>query len=76
MDALLADFADIRIACFIRLALFIADFRQLHHDEFAFAAILGVQLHHGVGGGGRAGEEVEDNGIFFPENLFELLFEL
>ena len=64
-DAFLADFGDGLVACFVGFAFFVADFGQLHHDELALAAIFGVELHDGVGGGGGAGEEVEDYVIFF-----------
>ena len=63
-DALLADFADILVACFMGFAFFIAGFRQLYHNEFAVAAILGVELHDRVGGGGGAGEEIHNDRIF------------
>ena len=53
-DALLANFADVLVACFVGFACFIALFRELHHDEFAVSAVLGVELHDGMGGGGRA----------------------
>ena len=62
-DALFADFADVFVARLVRFGFFIAGFGQLHHNEFAVTAVLGVQLHDSVGGGGRAGEEVEDNSI-------------
>ena len=60
-DALLADFADGFVACFVGFACFIALFRKLHHDKFAVPAVLGVELHDGMGGGGGAGEEVKDS---------------
>ncbi|MEF2800086.1 MAG: hypothetical protein U0N50_08540 [Christensenellales bacterium] len=59
-NALFADLADIFVACFVGFACFIALFWKLHHDEFAVSAVLSVELHNGVGGGGRAREEVED----------------
>ncbi len=37
---------------------------HLHQDEPAVAAVLPVQVQHGVGGGAGAGERVEDDGIF------------
>ena len=64
-DALFADFADVFVARLVRFGFFIAGFGQLHHNEFAVTAVLGVQLHDSVGGGGRAGEEVEDDEVFF-----------
>ena len=60
-DALLADSADGFVACFVGFACFIALFGKLHHDEFAVSAVLGVELHDGMGSGGGAREEVEDN---------------
>ena len=63
-NAFFADFGDGFVACFVGFAFFVADFGQLHHDEFALAAVFGVELHNGVGGGGGAGEEVEDDVIF------------
>ena len=64
-DALLADFADILVACLIRFGFFLARFRQLYHDELAVAAVFRVELHDRVGSGGRAGEEVENNAVTF-----------
>ena len=64
-DALFADFTDVLVTRFIGFAGFVAFFGKLNHDEFAVSAVLGVELHHGVGGGGRTGEEVEDDGILF-----------
>ena len=63
-DAFLANIADGFIASFVGFALFAADFRELYHDELAVAAVLGIELHDGVGGGGGAGEEVEKNLVF------------
>lgn len=57
-DALFADFADVLVARFIGFAGFVAGFGKLHHDEFAVSTVLGVELHHGVGCGSGAGEEV------------------
>ena len=57
-DALFADLTDIFISSLEGLGLFITRFRQLHHDEFAAPAVLGVELHDRVGSGGRAGEEI------------------
>lgn len=57
-DTLLADVADCFVPSFVGFALFVTGFGQLHHDELAVAAILGVELHDGVGGGGGAGEEI------------------
>ena len=62
-DALFADLADILVARLVGLAGFIALFGKLHHNEFSVSAVLGVELHHRVGGSGRAGEEVEDEGV-------------
>ncbi len=36
-------------------------------------AVLGVELHDGVGGGGGAGEEVEDNIISINVNIYKEL---
>ena len=55
-DALLADLADVFVPRLVGLALFIAGFRQLHHDKLPVAAVLGVELHDRVGGGGRSAE--------------------
>ena len=60
-DALFADFTDVFVTGFIGFAGFVAFFGQLHHDEFAVSAVLGIQLHHSMGGGSRAREEVENN---------------
>ena len=60
-DALLADFTDGLVARFVGFACFIAFFGKLHHNELAVSAVLGVELHDCMGGGGGAGEEVEDN---------------
>ena len=60
-NALLADFADVLVACFVGFACFIALFGDLHHDEFAVSAVLGIELHDSVGGGSGAGEKVKNN---------------
>ena len=52
-DAFLADFADGLVTGFVGFALFVSEFRQLHHDELAVSAVFGVELHNGVSGGGR-----------------------
>ena len=57
-NALFADLADVLVACFIGFTLFVTFLRPLYHDEFTVAAVLGVELHHGMGGCGRSGEEV------------------
>ena len=62
-DALLADFADGLVAHFIGFTCFIALFGKLHHDKLAVSAVLGVELHDGVSGCGRAGEKVKNYGI-------------
>ena len=59
-DALFADFANVLVSRLVCLALFVTGFGQLHHNEFAMPSVLGVQLHHGVGGSSGAGEEVEN----------------
>ena len=41
-DTLLADFADVYIAGFTSLALFIGNFRELHHDELTLTPVLSV----------------------------------
>lgn len=60
---LFTDFADVFVACFVGFTRFVALFRKLHHDELTVAIVLGVKLHNGVGGGGRAGEEIEDHAV-------------
>ena len=62
-DALLANFTDVFVTGFVGFACFVALFGQLHHYELAVSAVFGVKLHDGVGGGGRAREEVEDEGV-------------
>ena len=62
-NALLADFADVLVTRLESLALFVAGFGQLHHDKLAVSAVLGVELHHRMGGSGRAGEEVHNNSV-------------
>ena len=64
-DALFADFADVLISCFIGFTLLIGQFGKLNHDILAITSIFGVELHDGVSGGSRAGEEIEDKGIHF-----------
>lgn len=64
-DTLLADLSDVGIARLGRLAGLGAHLGELHQDETAVAAVLGVELHNGVGGGNRTGEEVENNVIRF-----------
>ena len=51
-DAFFANVADGFVAGFVGFALFVTGFWQLHPDKFAVAAVLGVELHDGVGGGG------------------------
>ena len=53
-DALFGDFGDVQITCFIRFGLLIGGFGQLDADTAAAAAVFGIELHHGVGGGGGA----------------------
>ena len=60
-DTLLADLADVLVTSLRSLRLLVAGLRQLHHDEPAAATVLGVELHDGVRGRGRSGEEVEEN---------------
>ena len=60
-DTLFADFTDVLVACFIGFACFIALLRELHHNEFAVSAILGVELHDSVGSGSGTREEVHNN---------------
>ena len=62
-NALLADFTDGLVTCFIGFACFIAFFGKLYHNEFTVSAILSVELHDGMGGGGGAREEIEDNRV-------------
>ncbi len=71
-DALLADLADVFVASLIGLALFVAGLGQLHHDEFAATAVLGVELHDRVGSGGGAGEEVEDGRSFVHRGSYNV----
>ena len=54
-DALLGDVGDGRIV------LALGRLRQLDQDELAVAVVLGVEVEYRVGGGTRAGEEVEDD---------------
>ena len=48
-------------ARFGRLALFVARFRQLHHDETTISPVFRVELHHRMGRGRGTREEIEDN---------------
>ena len=57
-DAFLADLADIFVAGLECLGLLVTGSRQLYHDKLAVAAVLGVELHHRMGGGGGAREKV------------------
>ena len=41
-NTLLADFADVLVACLVGFALFVRLFGQLHHDKFTVSAILSV----------------------------------
>ena len=61
-DSLLADLADILVPGLVRRALFVAQFGNLHLDKAPVAAVLGIKLHHCMGCGSGAGEEVE-NGV-------------
>ena len=63
-DTLLADFADVLVACLVGFALFVRLFGQLHHNKFTVSPVLGVQFHYSMGGSGRTGEKIKNNGIF------------
>lgn len=76
-DALLADFADILVSSLVSLALFVAQFGKLHQNKAPVAAVLGVELHHRMGSGGGAGEEVKnDITIIFGSYIFYQLFNI
>ena len=45
-NALLADLTDVFVAGFGGFGVGSAELGQLHHDEAAIAAVLGVELHH------------------------------
>ena len=47
-DAFLADFANGLVARLCGFRIFIALFWELDHDEFAMAAVFGIQLHNGM----------------------------
>ena len=64
-DALLADFTDVLVSCFIGFTLFIGHFGKLNHNELAVPAIFCVKLHNGMGSCSRTGEEVENKIILF-----------
>ena len=64
-DAFLTDFADILVACFVCFAVFCCFFGKLNQNELAVTAILSVELHNGMSGCCWAGEEIEDDRIFF-----------
>ena len=69
-DAFFADFANIFVTRFIGFAGFVTLFRKLNHDEPTVSAVLGVELHDGVGGGGGTREEIEDDGVFDCSDLY------
>lgn len=60
-NALLADLTDVLVPGFVGFAGLVTLFGKLHHDKLAMSAVLGVQLHDGMGSGGRAGEEIEND---------------
>ena len=64
-NALLADFADVLVACFVGFACFVALFGELHHDEFAVPAVLGILTHNSMGSRSRTRKEVKYNRISF-----------
>ena len=66
-DTLLADFADVLIACLESFALLIGLLWKLHHDKLAVATIFGVKLHNGMGCGGGATKEIEDKSVLVSE---------
>ena len=68
-DAFFADFADGFVARLVGFACFVTWLGKLHHDEFAASAVLGVELHDGMGGGGGAGEEVKNTIIIVCANF-------
>ena len=67
-DALFAYFRNGFVARLVGFGFFVARLWQLHHDELAIAAVFSVELHDGMGGGGGAGEEVEDDVSLIPWN--------
>ena len=67
-DSLFANLTDVFIAGLVSLTLFVADFGQLHQNKPAVAAVLGIELHHGMGGGCRAGKEVKDDIFIFSRS--------
>ena len=63
-----AFFANIRYRLIARLegfAVLCAGLWELNADKLAVAVVLFVEVEHGVGGSGGAGEEVEDDRISF-----------
>jgi hypothetical protein len=48
-------------------------FIHFNEDEVALAAVLGVLLEHGVGGGAGTGEAVKNDGIFIGSDLQDAL---
>lgn len=58
--ALLANLTDVGISGLTRLALFIHNFGELHHNEFTMSSVLGIELHNGVCCCSTAAEEVEN----------------
>ena len=72
-DSLFANLTDVFIPGLVSLTLFVADFGQLHQNKPAVAAVLSVELHHGVSSGCRAREEVKNHIIFFCDLTDKLL---
>ena len=64
-DTLLADFADVLVACLVGFALLVRLFRQLHHDKLSVSTIFSVQFHYSMGGSSGTGEKIKDNIIIF-----------
>ena len=60
-DALLPDFGDSPVAGLVDLGVRVGLLRHLHQEELAVPAVHPVQVQHRMGGGGGAGEEVEDD---------------
>ena len=51
-DALLTDFADVLVPGLVGFAVLGGGFGELNHDELAVSIVFGIELHHGMGGGG------------------------
>ena len=63
-DTLLADFADVLVACLVGCSFFISIFRNLSKNKLAMLAFFGIKLHKCMSCCCRTRKEIQHNIIF------------